>query len=163
MHEIAPVFIKNEARIEALFTLYFLALLAQALIERELRRAMAAAGIEQLPLYPEARACKRPTTEHILRLFSLAETILVLGDGEVVRIVPPTTPSCNARFSTFSEYPTRPTSPPLDPSNRRGRKFGSIRKIDVRNVGPDAPGPGGRLRLGLTKTGQRGLITRVDP
>ena len=90
VHEIAPVFLKNEARIEALFTLYFLALLVQALIERELRQAMAAAGIEQLPLYPEARACKRPTTEHILRLFSLAETILVLGDGEVVRVVPPT-------------------------------------------------------------------------
>ena len=73
VHEIAPVFLKNEARIEALFTLYFLALLVQALIERELRQAMQAAQIEQLPLYPEARACRRPTTEHILRLFSLAE------------------------------------------------------------------------------------------
>jgi transposase len=89
VHEIAPVFLKNEARIEALFTLYFLALLVQALIERELRQAMAAAGIEQLPLYPEARACRRPTTEHILRLFSLAEAISVLADGEVVRVVPP--------------------------------------------------------------------------
>ena len=29
VHEIAPVFLKNEARIEALFTLYFLALLVQ--------------------------------------------------------------------------------------------------------------------------------------
>jgi hypothetical protein len=36
VHEIAPVFLKNEGRIEALFTLYFLALLVQALIEREL-------------------------------------------------------------------------------------------------------------------------------
>ena len=34
VHEIAPVFLKNEGRIEALFTLYFLALLVQALIER---------------------------------------------------------------------------------------------------------------------------------
>ena len=40
VHEIAPVFLKNEGRIEALFTLYFLALLVQALIERELRLAM---------------------------------------------------------------------------------------------------------------------------
>src|SRR5215813_12095684 len=31
VHEIAPVFLKNEGRIEALFTLYFLALLVQAL------------------------------------------------------------------------------------------------------------------------------------
>lgn len=30
VHEIAPVFLKNEGRIEALFTLYFLALLVQA-------------------------------------------------------------------------------------------------------------------------------------
>jgi transposase len=89
VHEIAPVFLKNEARIEALFTLYFLALLVQSLIERELRQAMQAAHIEQLPLYPEARACRRPTTEHILRLFSLAERVSVLVNGEVVRVFPP--------------------------------------------------------------------------
>jgi transposase len=89
VHEIAPVFLKNEARIEALFTLYFLALLVQALIERELRQAMRAAGIEHLPLYPEARACRRPTTEHILRLFSLAERVTVLGDGQPWRVFEP--------------------------------------------------------------------------
>jgi len=89
VHEIAPVFLKNEARIEALFTVYFLALMVQALIERELRQAMHAAAIEQLPLYPEARACRRPTTEHILRLFSLAERVSVLAHGEVVRVFPP--------------------------------------------------------------------------
>src|SRR5262249_60079995 len=32
VHEIAPVLLKNEGRIEALFTLYFLALLVQAII-----------------------------------------------------------------------------------------------------------------------------------
>jgi transposase len=89
VHEIAPVFLKNEGRIEALFTLYFLALLVQALIERDLRQAMRAAKIEQLPLYPEARACRRPTTEHILRLFSYAERVSVLAQGEVVRVFPP--------------------------------------------------------------------------
>jgi transposase len=89
VHEIAPVFLKNEGRIEALFTLYFLALLVQALIERDLRQAMLARKIEQLPLYPEARACRRPTTEHILRLFSYAERVSVLAQGEVVRVFPP--------------------------------------------------------------------------
>ena len=29
--------------------------------------------ITELPLYPEQRDCERPTTEQILRLFSLAE------------------------------------------------------------------------------------------
>ena len=72
VHEIAPVFLKNEARIEALFTLYFLALLVQALIERELRLAMKREKIRQLPLYPEQRLCAHPSTEQVLHLFSLA-------------------------------------------------------------------------------------------
>jgi len=73
VHEIAPVFLKNPGRIEALFTLYLLSLLVQALIERELRLAMKREKIKELPIYPEQRLCKRPPTEQILRLFSLAE------------------------------------------------------------------------------------------
>lgn len=72
VHQIAPIFLKNEGRIEALFTLYFLALLVQALIERQLRLAMQQNNIAELPLYPEQRECEHPTTEQILRLFSLA-------------------------------------------------------------------------------------------
>ena len=60
VHEIAPVFLKDEGRIEALFTLYAIALLVQALIERELRHAMAREGIEQLPIYPEQRRVRTP-------------------------------------------------------------------------------------------------------
>ena len=63
VHEIAPVFLKDEGRIEALFTLYAIALLVQALIERELRQAMARQGIDELPIYPEQRQCEHPTTE----------------------------------------------------------------------------------------------------
>ena len=59
------------------------------LIEREVRPAMKVASMEQLPIYPEARACRRPTTEYILRLFSLAERISVTAAGEVVRASPP--------------------------------------------------------------------------
>jgi transposase len=87
VHEIAPVFLKDEGRIEALFTLYFLALLVQALIERELRLAMARQKIEELPLYPEQRQCAHPTTEQILRLFSLAERhTLTTKDGQTVQV-----------------------------------------------------------------------------
>lgn len=85
MHEIAPVFLKNEGRIEALFTLYFLALLVQALIERELRLAMQREKLAQLPLYPEQRRCKHPTTEQILRLFSLAERHTLRSDGRTIQ------------------------------------------------------------------------------
>ena len=85
VHQIAPVFLKNEGRIEALFTLYFLALLVQALIERELRLAMKRQRIEELPIYPEQRPCRRPTTEQILRLFSLAERHTLLSEERAVQ------------------------------------------------------------------------------
>jgi transposase len=85
VHEIAPVYLKNEGRIEALFTLYFLALLVQALIERELRLAMKLRSIAELPLYPEQRECRRPTTEQVLRLFSLAQRHRLTQAGQVVQ------------------------------------------------------------------------------
>jgi transposase len=86
VHEIAPVFLKNEGRIEALFTLYFLGLLVQALIERELRLAMQREQIAELPLYPEQRRSKRPTTEQVLRLFSLVERHVLLDDDQPVQV-----------------------------------------------------------------------------
>ena len=89
VHEIRPVLLKNPGRIEALFTLYFLALLVQALIERELRQAMQREGIAKLPIYPEQRLCMRPTTEQILRLFSLAERHTLLRAGRPVQIFDP--------------------------------------------------------------------------
>ncbi|TDN59124.1 hypothetical protein B0G77_8315 [Paraburkholderia sp. BL10I2N1] len=86
VHEIAPVFLKDEGRIEAFFTLYFLALLVQALIERELRLAMKRVDIDELPLYPEQRQCARPTTEQILRLFSLAERHRLIDGAHTVQV-----------------------------------------------------------------------------
>ena len=65
----APVFLKSIHRIEALMFVYFIALLLNALIERELRNSMKQKEIELLPLYPEERNCKYPTTERILSLF----------------------------------------------------------------------------------------------
>jgi transposase len=85
VHEIAPVFLKNEGRIEALFTLYAVALLVQALIERELRNAMAREAIAELPIYPEQRKCAHPTTEQVLRLFSLAERHQLRQNGRTVQ------------------------------------------------------------------------------
>lgn len=90
VHEIAPVFLKDEGRIEALFTLYAIALLIQALIERELRRAMARERIEELPIYPEQRQCAHPTTEQVLRLFSLAERHQLMLHGHTLQAFHPT-------------------------------------------------------------------------
>lgn len=89
VYEIAPVFLQNEGRIEAFFFVYFVALLVQALIEREVRRAMRREGIRDLPLYPEARCSRRPTAEQILRLFSLVERHVLLVEEQVARVFEP--------------------------------------------------------------------------
>ena len=85
VHEIAPVFLKNPARIEAFFTMYFFALLVQALIERELRRAMQRQHLKALPIYPEERRCARPTTEQILRLYAHAQRHTLIRAGCVIQ------------------------------------------------------------------------------
>jgi transposase len=82
VHEIAPVFLKNEGRIEALFFLYALALLVHGLLERELRSGMEREGVASLPLYPEERRCRRPTAEQVMRIFAhVARHTVVRADG----------------------------------------------------------------------------------
>lgn len=83
--EVMPIFLKNPSRIEALLLLYFLALLVHALIELQLRRKMAAEGLADLPLYPEERACERPTADRVLRLF---------GDVRCHRLLSPSDTLC---------------------------------------------------------------------
>jgi transposase len=67
--EVAPVYLKEASRIQALLCVYFLALLTESLLERELRRAMDREAIESLPLYPEGRKCRRPTARRLIDLF----------------------------------------------------------------------------------------------
>ena len=87
--ELAPVFLKNEGRIEAFFFVYFLALLTQALVERQLRLAMKAHDIDELPLYPEERTTTRPTAEQVFRLFSLTQRHILYGGGRPIRVFQP--------------------------------------------------------------------------
>jgi transposase len=67
--EVAPMYLKNVTRIQAMMCLYFFTLLIQTLLERELRKVMKAADLEALPLYPEGRACAAPTTRRIIDIF----------------------------------------------------------------------------------------------
>jgi transposase len=89
VYEIAPVLLKNEGRIEALFFLYFVALLVQALIERDLRRALKRENLEDLALYPEERRSRRPTSDQVLRLFSLAERHVIMNAEEALQVCEP--------------------------------------------------------------------------
>jgi hypothetical protein len=58
----------------------------QALIERELRRAMKREGVRSLPLYPEERRCRQPSTEQVLRLFGSCERHVLLKGERVVQV-----------------------------------------------------------------------------
>ena len=79
---VAPVYLHNVARIVGLLAIYFFALMVQSLLERELRKAMSAQGIESVPLYPEGRACVRPTTRQLLDVFEplARHTLMTAGD-----------------------------------------------------------------------------------
>lgn len=67
--EVAPVYLKKPKRAAALLHAYFVALMVDALIERRVRTAMAAAGLPDLPLLPEGRPTRTPTTPRLLEAF----------------------------------------------------------------------------------------------
>jgi transposase len=89
VQDAAPVLLKNPARIEALFCCQFLALLVAALIERQVRTAMAAAALDNIPLYPEFRDCTAPSTERILEIFTNLARHQLHRDGVLVQTFEP--------------------------------------------------------------------------
>ena len=89
VQNMAPVWLKNIGRIEALLFLYFIALMAHALLEREVRQGMAGEGVEQLPLYPEERECRAPSTERILAVFEALQRHRLRKHGRLVEVFEP--------------------------------------------------------------------------
>ncbi|GMT41542.1 MAG: IS4 family transposase [bacterium] len=69
IHHVAPTLFKKVERVEAILFLFYLALILQAVIEREVRQQMYKKGIEALPLYPEHRLSYHPTTAKIFDQF----------------------------------------------------------------------------------------------
>ncbi len=67
---VAPVYLKDVSRIQSLLCVYFLVLLVESLLERQLRQAMEREGLDSLPLYPEDRPCRRPTARRVIDLFA---------------------------------------------------------------------------------------------
>ena len=90
---VAPVYLKEVSRIESLLCVYFMALLLQTLLERELRLTMASSEIESLPLYPEARDCRRPTARRVIdAMESISRHRLVTEDGAQLDLYTDPTP-----------------------------------------------------------------------
>jgi len=84
---VAPIYLQDVGRITGLLAVYFFALVAQTLLERELRGAMKAAGIPSLPLYPEDRPCARPTTHRLIELFEPLQRHELQTAGDEPRIM----------------------------------------------------------------------------
>ena len=82
--EIAPVYLKRPQRVVGLIHATFLTMTLDALIERTLRQSMQRHGIEELPLLPEGRMTKTPTTARILEMFSNVSWYEFSRDGETV-------------------------------------------------------------------------------
>ena len=62
--------------------LFFLALMIQAIIEREVRLKMKKEGIKTLPIYPESRDAYHPTTSKILDTFDGISSYRVTIEGK---------------------------------------------------------------------------------
>ena len=106
---VAPVYLKEISRIEALLCVYFMALLIQTLIERELRNAMAEAELESLPLYPESRPCRRPTTCRVIDVLEpLSRHRLTQADGTTQDLFTDATPIQSQLIKLFGLNYGRP-------------------------------------------------------
>jgi transposase len=109
----APVLLHNAARIEALFCCQFLALLIAALIEREVRTGMRQAAVNNIPLYPEFRDCKAPSTERILEIFATVARHQLHHDGVIVQTFEPELTTQQTQvLDLLGLAPTAYTQPP---------------------------------------------------
>ncbi len=114
--EAAPLELKSDCRIDAFGFCLYVALLVHALIERELRRAMADAEIRQLPLYHEDRPCKAPTAARVLELLDPLARTAVRHRGQVLTVVAPALSPLQKQILTLlgvplSAYGTQESQP----------------------------------------------------
>ena len=87
---VAPMWLRDPARIEGLLCCHFIAMLISSLIERTIRHAMTDTDLTELSLYPEDRGCTAPTTARILEIFTgLARHHLRDADGQHIQTFHP--------------------------------------------------------------------------
>lgn len=84
IHNAAPLLFKKIERIEANMFGFFIALVVQALIEREVRNKMKEHKIEKIRVYPEHREASHPTTSKIIDRFDNICTYKIMETAKVV-------------------------------------------------------------------------------
>ena len=84
IHKAAPLLFKKIERVEANMFSFFIALMIQALIEREIREKMERDNIQSLTLYPEEREASHPTTTKIMRIFDDISTYKLISKNDII-------------------------------------------------------------------------------
>ncbi len=82
IHNAAPLLFKKIERVEAMMFLFFLALILQSVIEREIREQMKKKGINALPIYPEHRLAYHPTTAKVIDTFEGVSVYFLENGGK---------------------------------------------------------------------------------
>lgn len=84
---VAPVWLEDIGRIQGLLMVYFLVLLVQTLLERELRRAMRRRRKKSLPLYPEGKPSSRPTARRVFDVFADVQRHVLSLPGQEAQVL----------------------------------------------------------------------------
>ncbi len=73
-----------ESKVEANMLAFFIALMIQALLEREVRQKMKERQIKALKIYPEERQARAPTACRVLNIFDGISTYQITENSRVV-------------------------------------------------------------------------------
>ena len=85
VHNGAPTLFKKVERVEAMMFLFFMALILQAVIEREVRQSMDDQAIDAIPIYPEHRLAYHPTTAKIFDRFHDTSLYRIVRGKKVIK------------------------------------------------------------------------------
>ena len=80
----APMLFKKIERVEGIMFMFFLGLVVQALIEREVRKSMKQEDIEKIFIYPEDRPAAAPTTSVILDRFESVSVYHLIKNEKII-------------------------------------------------------------------------------
>lgn len=85
VHDAAPLLFKKVERVESIMFLFFLSLMIQAIIEREIRLTMKKNQILSLSIYPEDRKSFWPTTSKLLDVFEGVSSYQLQVNGNTIK------------------------------------------------------------------------------
>lgn len=84
VHQAAPLLFKKIEHVEANMFLFFVALMIQALLERQVRHTLKRSKAPPLKLYPEDRDAPHPTTSQILKTFGGLSTYTIRENDRII-------------------------------------------------------------------------------